>query len=357
MSIKDRQSTFSGTKEVDQRLAFDLHRLTGYLATRLDDFDEEVLSIKQFKGGQSNPTYLIETSRERYVLRRKPPGKLLKSAHAIEREYKVLSALSDTDVPTPKTFLLCEDEDVIGTAFYLMEFVEGRTFWEPLLPQLPASQRRQAYLRSCEALATLHQVVPEQVGLAEFGRPGNYIERQVSRWTKQYLASEIEHNPAAHALMAWLPERIPEQVATSIVHGDPRLDNMIFYENKLEVAAILDWELATLGNPLADLGYLLMPYYLPNLGIYPGLGDERFTEHGIPSADEMAAHYCEKTGRPPLDNVSFYIVYNMYRIVCILQGIAGRVRDGTATSPHAAQMGALVPPFAERAWSLAQTLP
>ena len=232
MSIKDRQSTFSGLKEVDQRLAFDLHSLTEYLVGRLEGFDGQTLRVKQFKGGQSNPTYLIETGQEQFVLRRKPPGKLLKSAHAIDREFQVLSALSDTDVPTPKTLLLCEDEEVIGTAFYMMEFVKGRTFWEPLLPQLPSSQRRQAYFRACDALATLHRVVPEQVGLAEFGRPGNYIERQVSRWTKQYLASELEHLPAAHALMAWLPDRIPEQTSSTIVHGDPRLDNMIFYEDK-----------------------------------------------------------------------------------------------------------------------------
>ena len=356
MSITDRQSTFSGTKEVDERLTFNVKSLGAYLRARLDGFEEETLSVKQFKGGQSNPTYLIETPSDQFVLRRKPPGKLLKSAHAVEREYRVLSALADTDVPTPKTYLLCEDEAVIGTAFYLMEFVKGRTFWEPLLPHLASGDRQQVYFRACEALAVLHQVDPVEVGLSEFGRPGNYIERQVSRWTKQYLASEIEHLPAAHALMAWLPDRIPEQTSSTIVHGDPRLDNMIFHEDQLEVAALLDWELATLGDPLADLGYLLMPYHLPNIGIYPGIGDDELRAHAIPSADEMATHYCEQTSRPAVENVSFYIVYNMYRIVCILQGIAGRVRDGTATSPHAAHMGALVAPFANRAWSLAQTL-
>ncbi len=355
MSMQDRQSTFSGTKEVDERLVFDVKRLTEYLSTRIDGFDTGV-TVKQFKGGQSNPTYLIESPSAQYVLRRKPPGKLLKSAHAVDREYRVLSALSATEVPTPRTYLLCEDETVIGTVFYMMEFVEGRTFWEPLLPQVDQADRKEVYFRACDALATLHQVDPEQVGLADFGRPGNYIERQFSRWTKQYVASEIEHLPAVHALMAWLPARIPEQTSSTIVHGDPRLDNMIFHAHKLEVAAMLDWELATLGDPLADLGYLLMPWHLPNLGMFPGIGDDNLDALGIPGPIEMAERYREKTGRPPLGNISFYIVYNMYRIVCILQGIAGRVRDGTATSPHAAHYGALVPPFAERAWELAQTL-
>ena len=355
MSIQDRQSTFTGTKEVDERLAFDVPSLTGYLRDRLDGFDEE-LSVRQFKGGQSNPTYLLETSSAQYVLRRKPPGKLLKSAHAVDREYRVISALADTDVPAPKTYLLCEDEAVIGTMFYVMEFVKGRSFWEPLLPQVNRADRQSVYFRAGDALASLHKVDPERVGLGDFGRPGNYIERQVSRWTKQYLASETEHLPAAHELMSWLPERIPEQTSSTIVHGDPRLDNMIFRDEKIEVAAMLDWELATLGDPLADLGYLLMPWELPNLGMYAGLADDDLGSLGLPSAVEMAEHYCEQTGRPPLENLSFYVVYNMYRIVCILQGIAGRVRDGTATSPHAAHYGALVPPFAERAWALAQTL-
>ena len=355
MSIQDRQSAFSGTKEVDERLAFDVSSLTEYLRVHLDGIDADI-TVKQFKGGQSNPTYLVESSSAQFVLRRKPPGKLLKSAHAVEREYRVLSALFRTPVPTPRTYLLCEDETVIGTAFYVMEFVKGRTFWEPLLPQVAKADRRQVYFNACSALASLHQVEPERVGLADFGKPGNYIERQVSRWTKQYIASEVEHLPAAHALMSWLPERIPEQTSSTIVHGDPRLDNMIFHEDRLEVAAMLDWELATLGDPLADLGYLLMPWYLPNLGMFPGIGDDNLDNLGIPGPDEMAEHYCKQTGRPPLGNISFYIVYNMYRIVCILQGIAGRVRDGTATSPHAAHYGALVPPFAERAWDLAQTL-
>lgn len=355
MSIQDRQSTFSGTKEVDERLAFDVDNLTEYLRTHLGGIDGGI-TVRQFKGGQSNPTYLIESSSSQFVLRRKPPGKLLKSAHAVDREYRVLSALSDTPVPTPRTHLLCEDETVIGTAFYVMEFVKGRTFWEPLLPQVAKAHRGQVYFNACSVLASLHQVDPEQVGLADFGRPGNYIERQVSRWTKQYIASEVEHLPAAHALMTWLPARIPEQTSSTIVHGDPRLDNMIFHEDKLEVAAMLDWELATLGDPLADLGYLLMPWYLPNLGMFPGIGDDNLATLGIPGPVEMAEHYCTQTGRAPLGNISFYIVYNMYRIVCILQGIAGRVRDGTATSPHAAHYGALVPPFAKRAWELAQTL-
>ena len=355
MSVEDRQSTFSGTKAVEARLAFDVSTLARYLRSRLDRFDGDV-SVKQFKGGQSNPTYLVDTPTAQFVLRRKPPGKLLKSAHAVDREYRVLSALTHTDVPTPKTYLLCEDESVIGTPFYVMEFVRGRTFWEPLLPQIPPADRSQVYFRACEALASLHQIDPDEVGLADFGRPGNYIERQLSRWTKQYLASEIDHLPAAHELMRWLPERVPEQTSSTIVHGDPRLDNMIFQEDKLEVAALLDWELATLGDPLADLGYLLMPWHLPNLGMFPGIADDDLSSKGIPSAMQVAARYCECTGRAPLENLSFYVVYNMYRLVCILQGIAGRVRDGTATSPHAAHYGSLVPPFAERAWELAQTL-
>ena len=353
--MQTRQEAFSGTKEVDERLRFDVQALSAYLRDHLDGFDKEI-TVEQFKGGQSNPTYLIETVTGRFVLRRKPPGKLLKSAHAVDREYRVLSALSDTDVPTPRTHLLCVDEAVIGTAFYVMEFVPGRTFWEPLLPQLPIEARRPLYFRVCDALAALHHVDPESVGLGDFGRPGNYIERQVSRWTKQYLASEIEHSPAAHALMAWLPERIPEQLSSAIVHGDPRLDNMIFQPDRLEVAAILDWELATLGDPLADLGYLLMPWYVPNLGVYPGMADDDLATHGVPTAEELAARYCERTGRAPVENLSLYVVYNMYRMVCIAQGIAGRVRDGTATSPHARQFGTLVAPLAERAWALAQTL-
>ena len=253
MSIQDRQSTFSGTKDVDERLAFDVNSLTEFLRFHLDGIDVDI-TVKQFKGGQSNPTYLIESSSAQFVLRRKPPGKLLKSAHAVDREYRVLSALFRTPVPTPRTYLLCEDETVIGTAFYVMEFVKGRTFWEPLLLQVEKADRRQVYFHACAALASLHQVDPEKVGLADFGKPGNYIDRQISRWTKQYIASEVEHLPAVHALMNWLPERIPEQKLSAIVHGDPRLDNMIFHADRLEVAAMLDWAIRMvllLGLPAA----------------------------------------------------------------------------------------------------------
>jgi aminoglycoside phosphotransferase (APT) family kinase protein len=340
------------TIPVQERHRFDEAALARYLQQHVEGI-EGALSVEQFKGGQSNPTYKLTAGGKSYVLRRKPPGKLLASAHAVDREYTVITALANTDVPVANTYCLCEDESVIGTAFYVMEHVEGRILWDPALPgdEYTPAVRRAMYEEMNRVIAALHLVDHKAIGLADYGKPGNYFARQIGRWTKQYRASETERNDAMDRLIAWLPEHIPPGDETTIVHGDYRLDNMIFHPTEPRVLAVLDWELSTLGHPLADFAYHCMTWHIP-AGVFRGLGGAKLAELGIPSESEYVQMYCQRTGRDAIDpnHWDFYMAYNLFRLAAILQGIAGRVKDGTAASAQAAQMGAAARPLADLAW-------
>jgi len=340
---------FSGTKEVDPRLVFDTGALADYMKDHIEGFSGD-LAVRQFKGGQSNPTYVLEAGARRYVLRRKPPGKLLPSAHAVDREYRVITALAQTDVPVGRTYCLCQDEAVIGTAFYIMDYVAGRVLWDQTLPDMNPAERGAIYDAMNDVIAKLHRVDVQAIGLAEFGKPGNYFARQINRWSKQYRASETESIPAMDKLIEWLPENIPEDDETSLVHGDYRLDNMIFHPTEPRILAILDWELSTLGHPLGDFSYHVMSWRLPP-GIFRGIGGLDLTALGIPTEAEYIAAYCRRTGRARIAHWDFYMAYNMFRIAGILQGIVGRVRDGTAASTHAADQASRVRPLAEMGWA------
>ena len=350
----DRQAIFSGTKDVADALRFDAARLENYLTAQVAGF-RGPLTVKQFKGGQSNPTYLLETPERRYVLRRKPPGKLLPSAHAVDREYRVMTALRDTDVPVPRTFCLCEDDSVIGTAFFVMDCVEGRVFWDPVLPGLTPAERRPIWLEVNRVIAALHRVDYRKVGLETFGKPGNYVGRQIDRWVKQYRTSETERIEAMDNLIAWLPAHIPQDEDTSIVHGDYRIDNMIFHPTEPRVLGVLDWELSTLGHPLADFAYHLMAWRL-GPGQFRGMHGIDIVALGIPEEPEYVRLYCERTGRTALSNVDFYVAYNMFRLAAILQGIAKRAIDGTAASTQAVETGKRTRPTAEAGWELVERI-
>jgi aminoglycoside phosphotransferase (APT) family kinase protein len=335
---------------VSDRLRFDESALDRHLKEHVDDFTG-LTDITQFRGGQSNPTYLVTTPAAKYVLRRKPPGKLLPSAHAVDREFRVISSLAGA-YPVPKAILLCEDETVIGTPFYLMEYVEGRIFWDPTLPGHTTDERRAIFDEMNRVLALLHSLDYTVLGLGEYGKPGNYFARQIDRWTKQYRASETETIEAMDNLIEWLPQNIPPGDETCLVHGDYRLDNLIFHPEKPRILAVLDWELSTLGHPLADFAYHLMTWRLPP-GTFPGLAGADLPTLGIPTEPEYVEAYCERTGRDEIDNLDFYLAYNLFRLAGILQGIMGRVRDGTASSAKAAEMGKLARPLAELGWQQA----
>ncbi len=347
-----RQERFSGTREMSDWLRIDAERLFSYLAERVPGL-EAPLGVRQFKGGQSNPTYLLEDQGGRkLVLRRKPPGQLLPSAHAVDREYRVITALHPTDVPVPRTLALCTDDAVIGTWFYVMEMVEGRVFWEPTLPDQTPAERAAVYDAMGWVLTRLHRVDPAAVGLADFGKPGNYFARQIHRWAKQYQLSATEEVPEMNALIEWLPRNIPQDDTTSLVHGDYRLDNMIFHPTEPRVVAVLDWELSTIGHPLGDFSYHSMPWHTDaSRGGLAGLDLERL---GIPTFDQYRRKYCERTGRAEIEHWHFYLAYNYFRSAAIAQGIAGRVRDGTAASEHAREIAASVPATARIAWEFAQ---
>jgi aminoglycoside phosphotransferase (APT) family kinase protein len=328
----------------------DLSKLQGYMEHHVAGF-EGTLSAEKFPGGQSNPTFKLSAGGRHYVLRRKPPGELLKSAHAVDREYRVITALGDTDVPVAGTYCLCEDESIIGSMFYIMEYMEGRVFWDPTLPEAASNTERGAiYDEMNRVLAALHNVDVEAVGLADFGRPGNYFERQVSRWTKQYRASETEHSPAMETLIAWLPENMPaDDGAVSLVHGDYRLDNVMFHPSEPRIIAVLDWELSTLGHPLADLAYQVMAWQLPGgsgEGLRGLMGIDR-AALGLPSDEAYIARYCERTGRSGIEHWNFYLVFCFFRLAAILQGVKKRALIGTASSAEAASRGDLVEPLAE----------
>jgi aminoglycoside phosphotransferase (APT) family kinase protein len=343
---------FAGLKAVEPRHRFDEAALDRWMQANVEGYAGP-LSVMQFKGGQSNPTYRLATPSCAYVLRRKPFGPLLPSAHAVEREYRLISALHGTDVPVAKPYALCLDPQVIGAVFYIMEAVEGPIYWDGALPGLDPRWRRGVYESEIATLARLHMIDVEAVGLGDYGRPGNYFARQVERWTKQYRASETDPIPEADLLMDWLPCTVPPQTRVSIVHGDYRLDNIVFHEDRPSVAAVLDWELSTLGDPLADFSYLLMSWVMPPDG-RSGLAGLDLAELGVPTLDEATALYCAMTGRDATPDLNWYFAYNLFRLVGILQGIAGRVRDGTAASPHAAAMAARTAPLAKAAWDFAQ---
>lgn len=354
--MASRQEQFSGTKEVVEAHRFDEARLEQYMAGHVEGF-EGPLTVRQFKGGQSNPTYHLSSPSGRYVLRRKPPGKLLPSAHAVDREFRVISALYEAGFPVPRPYVLCDDESVVGTMFYIMQCVEGRIFWELDLPGLPKEERAAIYDNVNETLARLHNFDHVGIGLEDYGKPGNYFARQISRWSKQYYASETQKITEMDKLIEWLPNNIPEDESVSVVHGDYRLDNMILHPSEPRVIAVLDWELSTIGHPLGDFTYHLMSWQMPSLGVgSSGLLGKDLTALGIPTEDEYVAMYCERTGRSGgIEDRDFYSAYNFFRIAAILQGIAGRVRDGTAASEYAKQSAKSVQPLAEIGWRYARS--
>lgn len=353
--MRSRQEQFSGTRDVLEALKFDPEPLADYMQSHVEGFHGP-LSVRQFKGGQSNPTYLLESPSGKYVLRRKPPGKLLKSAHAVDREYRVISALYAADFPVPRPYVLCADEQIVGTMFFIMEFVDGRIFWELDLPDSDPAERQAIYENANQTIANLHSFDYEKIGLADFGKPGNYFTRQISRWSKQYVASETAAIAAMNKLMEWLPNNIPHDEFATVVHGDYRLDNMVIHPTEPRVIAVLDWELSTIGHPFGDFTYHLMTWQMPEVGIgSSGLKGKDLVALGIPSEEEYVASYCAKTGREGgIANRDFYSAYNFFRIAAILQGIAGRVRDGTAASVHAERAANAVAPLASMGWEYAQ---
>ena len=345
---------FVGTKPVAESQRFDVARLQAYMREHVEGFSG-TLEVEQFKGGQSNPTYRLTAGGKRYAMRAKPgpAAKLLPSAHAVDREYRVITALGKTDIPVPRTYALCEDEGVIGRAFYIMDCVEGRVLWDQALPGMSTAERGAIYDEMNRVIAALHSVDYEAIGLAGYGKPGNYFARQIGRWSKQYQASETEKVEDMDKLIAWLPNNIPPGDETSIVHGDYRMDNLIFHPTEPRVLAILDWELSTLGHPLADFSYHCMSWRIPP-GQFRGIGGIDLAALGIPVEKDYVAAYCRRTGRQHIDNWDFYLAYNMFRIAAILQGIKKRAVDGTASSAHAADAGARVQPLAKMAWGYAQ---
>jgi len=351
--MNTRDEIFSGTKEIDQKLDFDHNTLNEYIKSIIGN-NVNIEEIKQFKGGQSNPTYYLKTNENNYVLRRKPPGKLLPSAHAVDREYKIITALGNTNVPVPKTFKYCEDENIVGTSFFLMQHVEGKIFWDLLLPELNTEERKKIYLSMNETIAKLHEVDFKKIGLADYGKYENYMARQIHRWTKQYKDSETQNIPEIENLIAWLPENVPQDEETSIVHGDFRLDNIIFDKESLEVKAILDWELSTLGSPIADFTYHMMAWRLPVEAKGLGILGADLKKLNIPSEKEYAELYYQKTGREKIENWDFFMAYNIFRLAGITQGIAGRVRDGTAASSQAKNYGDFVPILGKLGWEIVE---
>ena len=356
----------TGTKPVAESHAFDTAALQRYLEAHLDGFAGP-LEVEQFKGGQSNPTYKLITPQRSYVMRSKPgpAAKLLPSAHAVEREFTVMSALHGSDVPVPKMHLLCEDESVIGRAFYVMEFMQGRVFWDQSLPDIAKPERAAYYDEMNRVIAALHNVDVNKAGLASYGKPGNYFERSIGRWTKQYLASITEPIDAMDKLIEWLPANIPasarDEGQISVVHGDYRLDNLMFHATEPRVIAVLDWELSTTGHPLADFSYHCMSWHIQP-GQFRGIGGLDLKALGIPDEKSYVRRYCERTGRigqgkdadAVMADWNFYLAYNMFRLAGILQGIAKRVEMGTASSAQARQAGAGARPLAEMGWKLAQ---
>lgn len=343
-------------KAGDGRGQIDAIALASYLRSRLPGWPKS-LALEKFSGGQSNPTYLVRAGRARYVLRKKPPGELLRSAHAIEREYRVLQALRNNGFPVPAVHLLCEDASVIGTPFFLMDFVDGRIFWDPALPDLTPAERGRIYDETNRVLALLHQLDPAALGLGDFGRPGNYFVRQVAKWTQQYRASELQPITDMHALMAWLQTHVPgEDGQQALVHGDYRIDNLIFDRHSTKLVAVLDWELSTLGHPIADLAYQCMQLRLSHAGPFRGLGGLDRAALAIPSEEAYVKRYCQRRGLAGIDDWPFCLAFSYFRLAAILQGVKRRAVEGNASNPERAhQMGEAVPILAGMAMAMIRT--
>jgi aminoglycoside phosphotransferase (APT) family kinase protein len=342
---------FIGTKPVEERHRIDVAALEKFLGFKLAE-------LEQFKGGQSNPTYRLSArDGKKFVLRKKPPGKLLPSAHAVDREYKVISALWKTGFPVARPQVLCEDESVIGTVFYVMDYVEGRVLWDPSLPGMTKAERAAIWDEQNRVISQLHLVDYRAAGLEDFGKPGNYIGRQVERWSKQYRASETQRIEAMDNLIDWLPKNIPPEAGTTVVHGDFRLDNTIFHPTEARILAVLDWELSTLGDPLADFAYHCMSWHIPP-DKFRGIAGFDLKALGIPSEAEYVARYCERTRRGRIDPThwDFYLAYNLFRIAAICQGIAKRVLEGTAASSFAAEAATKTVPLAQLGWNVVEKI-
>jgi aminoglycoside phosphotransferase (APT) family kinase protein len=351
----DRSTQNSGTIEVREAHRFEVARLEAWMEREVPGYAGP-LRLEQFKGGQSNPTYKLITPARSYVLRRKPPGKLLPGAHAVDREFRVISALHGAGFPVATPFGLCLDEDVIGTAFYVMDMVEGRIFWEAAFPQVAREDRPSYFDAMNRTIASLHSLDPQAIGLGDFGKPGNYFARQIARWSGQY-ENDVEAGrvPAMDRLVEWLPQNIPDGDGgeARIIHGDFRCDNMIFHATKPEVIAVLDWELSTLGHPLADFSYHLMMYRMPS-ELATGVAGLDLPALNIPSEQDYVDAYCGRTGREGIPNLDFYIAFNMFRLAAIIHGIKGRLARGTAASAHADKMVSRLDGLAELAWAQAQ---
>jgi aminoglycoside phosphotransferase (APT) family kinase protein len=343
---------YQGTRPIAEAHRFDVAALERYLRSHVPGFEGPV-EVEQFKGGQSNPTFLLRGGEKRYVLRRKPPGKLLPSAHAVDREYRVITALAQSDVPVGRTHCLCTDESVIGSMFYVMDYVEGRVLWDPLLPGMLPPERRAIFDEMNRVIAALHRVDFQALGLADYGKPGNYFARQIDRWSRQYKASETEKIEAMDRLIEWLPGNIPPGDSTAIVHGDFRLDNMIFHPSEPRVLAVLDWELSTLGHPMADFSYHMMTWRL-SPAEFRGLRGSKLESLGIPTEEEYLGMYLQRVGiadKPSPRAWSFYMAYNMFRMAGILQGVMARALAGNAASAQALEAGRRARPMAESGWA------
>jgi aminoglycoside phosphotransferase (APT) family kinase protein len=339
------------TAEVREQHRFDAGALERYLRERIPDFRGPI-EVRQFRGGQSNPTYHLAAGGREFVLRRKPPGKLLPSAHAVDREYRVITALGRTTVPVPRTYALCEDDSVIGTAFYVMDCVHGRVFSDPELPGVSPVERTAIYDSMNDVLARLHTVDYAAIGLGDYGKPGNYFSRQIHRWTSQYRASETERFEAMERLIEWLPAHLPSDDTTTLVHGDFRPGNLIVHPTEPRVAAVLDWELSTLGHPLADLAYNAMPY---RLGMeWDGFRGKDLAALGLPTEEAYLRDYCRRVGRASIPDWDWYVIFAIFRLAAIAQGIMGRVIAGTANDPQARLRGERAKPLADAGWSIAQ---
>ena len=329
----------------------DLRAIGRWAAAHVDGFREPFTMVK-FAGGQSNPTYLIEAASGSYVLRRQPFGPLLPSAHAVHREYQLIAALHPLGFPVPRPYGLCADRSVIGAMFYIMEYVPGRNFTDGAMKSLSPADRRAAYHAMVDTLAALHRLDPKTVGLADFGRPGNYFERQISRWVKQYRATATDTISEMEKLIAWLPRSAPAQTQTALIHGDYRIDNLIFAPNRSEIIGVIDWELSTLGDPLADFSYFALNW------VGPPIGKSKVVELdlvalAIPTLEQIIERYCAAIGWQSIPDLDWYFAYNFFRLACILQGIKRRVIDGNASSEEGAAIGERVPTFAQAAWQFA----
>lgn len=352
-----QQAAFEGAGPIRAGHELPLDRLTDWLLRHAPSAGQ-LRTVRQFNGGQSNPTYRLDTDVGAFVLRRKPPGAVLKGAHAVEREFRVISALRQADFPVPEPLTLCEDDAVIGSSFYLMEMVEGRIFWSPTLPDLSPDVRAAHFDALNATIARLHSLDVDAIGLGDYGRPGDFFARQIARWSRQYLEDDLAgRDPNMDRLVAWLPEHAPpDDGAVSVVHGDFRADNAVFAPDREEVRAVLDWELSTLGHPLGDFTYHLMMYRLPPHMI-GGFAGADLAALGIPSEADYLAAYCERVGRTPptARDLRFYMAFNMFRLAAILHGIKGRIARGTAASAHAQTMADNLPELAALAWAQTET--